>query len=443
MKDYDLKELGLKIVNSAIQAVKPDRLIQKKVVLKANHLTIEKQTFDLDKFEKIFIVGTGKASALMAREMENLLKDRIFYGVVCVKYGHSAPCRKVRIQEAAHPVIDENGLQATAQILQTVKGAGEKDLVICLLSGGGSALLEYLPEGISLQDLQTVFKLLLESGANIEEMNVVRRHLSQVKGGQLAREIYPATCLSLILSDVIGDPLESIASGPTAPDPSTFQDAWEILDKYKLTDRLPETIHQHLEAGLQRKIEDTVKAGDPVFDKVHNFIIGSNLGSLKAAEKTARSAGFNTLILNTRIQGEAREIARVCAAIAQELNDREIPLKLPACVLMGGETTVTIRGKGKGGRNQELALAAMMAMKNVKADYLIVSCGTDGTDGPTDAAGGFASSEILGNAEKLGLNPAKFLEQNNAYPFLEKTSGLIKTGPTGTNVMDIIAVLVK
>jgi hydroxypyruvate reductase len=283
----------------------------------------------------------------------------------------------------------------------------------------------------------------LDSGANIEEMNVVRKHLSLVKGGLLARAIYPATCLSLILSDVIGDPLESIASGPTAADPSTFQDAWEIIDRFKLSDRLPEAIRTHLEDGLQKRIPDTLKSGDPVFEKTHNFILGNNLGSLKAAEKTARSAGFNTLILSTRIQGEAREIARVCAAIAQELKDRQIPLELPACVLMGGETTVTIRGKGKGGRNQELALAALLAMKSTHTDYLIISCGTDGTDGPTDAAGGIASPEIYRTAQRLELNPSKFLERNDAYPFLEQTGGLIKTGPTGTNVMDIIAVLVK
>ncbi|UCF64986.1 MAG: glycerate kinase [bacterium] len=439
----NLRENAIQILNSAIDAIKPDRLIKHKLRFEKGLLKIEDKQFDLDKYDRIYIIGAGKASAVMARELENLLGDRIFYGVISVKYGHGVACRKMRILEAGHPVLDENGIQATSQILQIAEDAGENDLVFCLLSGGGSALLEKPPPGISLMDLQRMFELLLSCGANIEEVNAVRKHLSLVKGGQLARTIYPATCVSLILSDVIGDPLESIASGPTAPDPATFQDAWQIIEKYKLSDAVPESIREYLVKGLQSKIPDTLKTGDEVFRKVNHFILGNNLGALKTAEDVAQELGYNTLVISSRIQGEAREIARVAAAIAQEIAQRDMPVKKPACILMGGETTVTLRGKGKGGRNQELALAALLAMSGEKHQYLIASCGTDGTDGPTDAAGGMIDPGIWTKANNMGMSPLKFLENNDAYTFLSQTGGLIMTGPTGTNVMDIIMMLIK
>ena len=439
----ELREAANHILLSAIEAVKPDQLIRQKIGLKNDILKIEDQQFKLNEYNRIYVIGAGKASAVMAREMENMLGERIFYGVISVKYGHGRACRKLRILEAGHPILDENGIQAASQILQIAKDANEDDLVLCLLSGGGSALLEKPPEGVLLADLQKLFNLLLSCGANIEEMNIVRRHLSMIKGGQLARAISPATCINLILSDVIGDPLESIASGPTAPDPATFQDAWGIIEKYKLGDLLPVSIKEYLEKGLKSEIPDTLKEGDAVFKKVHNFILGNNLGALKTAQKTAEDLGFNSIILSSRVQGEAREVAKVTAAVAQEIIHRDIPLPRPACVLIGGETTVTLKGKGKGGRNQELALSALIAMRNVDGHYLIASCGTDGTDGPTDAAGGMVDPEIWDRVRESGLLPEKFLENNDAYTFLEQTGGLIKTGPTGTNVMDIILVLIS
>ncbi len=430
------------IIDAAINAVKPDLLIRRRVKLKDGLLHIGREKFQLSDFEKIFIIGAGKASAFMAREMEELLGPHLFYGVVSVKYGHSAPCRKIRILEAGHPVIDKNSLAATRDILEVAQQAGEKDMVICLLSGGGSALLEQIPKNFSLPELQKVFELLLGCGANIEEINTVRKHLSLVKGGQLARAIAPATCASIILSDVIGDPLESIASGPTAPDPTTFQDAWQVIEKYQLPDKLPSTIRQYLLSGVNGNLPETLKADDPIFKRVHNIILGSNSESLKAAGKKAGALGYNTLILSSRIQGEAREVAKVLAGLVQEIQQDNVPVKKPACLLMGGETTVTLKGKGKGGRNQELALAALLAMKNARRKYLITSVGTDGSDGPTDAAGGMVHPGIWEQATSLGLNPLEYLQKNNAYPFLEKTGGLIKTGPTGTNVMDVIFALV-
>ena len=431
------------IIDAAINAVKPDLLIRRRIKLKDALLQIGQEKFNLSEFEKIFIIGAGKASALMAREMEELLGQHLFYGVVSVKYGHSAPCRKIRILEAGHPVIDKNSLAATRDILEVAQQAGEKDLVLCLLSGGGSALLEQIPPNFSLPELQKVFELLLGCGANIEEINTVRKHLSLVKGGQLARAIAPATCASIILSDVIGDPLESIASGPTAPDSTTFQDAWQVIEKYQLPDKLPAAIRQYLLSGVNGNIPETLKADDPIFKRVHNIILGSNSESLKAAGKKANALSYHTLILSGRIQGEAREVAKVLAGLVQEIQQNNVPVKKPACLLMGGETTVTLKGKGKGGRNQELALAALLAMKNARRKFLITSVGTDGSDGPTDAAGGMAHPGVWEQAKNQGLDPLGYLQQNNAYPFLEKTGGLIKTGPTGTNVMDVIFALVR
>lgn len=437
-----LREHAKQIYNKAIEAVKPDQLIERKINLDNHILNIDNYSFDLRKFERIYVIGAGKASALMAEKLEQVLDSRLFNGVVSVKYGYAVTCQKIRILEAGHPVIDQNTLNATEQMLQILKDVSEKDLVLCLLSGGGSALLESLPKNISLSHLQKVFEMLLSSGSNIEEINSVRKHLSLVKGGQLARAIYPATCLSFILSDVIGNPLDAIASGPTSPDPTTFQDAWKVLEKYNLLNDLPSPVKNHLSQGTQNKIPETLKPDDPIFEKVYNVILGSNLMALETAKITAQDLGYNTLILSSQIQGEAREVSKVIVSIVREILENDIPIRKPACLLLGGETTVTIRGKGKGGRNQELALAALLSMKKVKGKYLIVSCGTDGTDGPTDAAGGMADGIVWQEAVKLALDPQRYLEENNAYPFLEKTGGLIKTGPTGTNVMDIIFALI-
>ena len=437
-----LKEDALFIIKSAIDSVKPEQLFRDQIRLNDNILHIRNKEFNLTEFKSIYIIGAGKASAFMAESLEKILGDRISGGVVVVKYGHGAHTRKVRVFEGGHPIIDENSVKGTKNILETVNRVGENDLVICLLSGGGSALLEKLPPNITLNDLQETFRLLLECGAAIEEINMVRKHLSEVKGGQLARRISPATCITLIISDVIGDPIESIASGPTEADPSTFKDAWEVISKYKLENRLPESINEYLQNGAKGKLQETLKPGDSIFNKVHNIILGNNLLSLLEAEKAAKSFGFNTLILSSQIQGEAREVAKAFAGVVQEIFSTERPISRPACLIMGGETTVTIRDKGKGGRNQELALASLIALKSVNDEYFLISCGTDGTDGPTDAAGGIASPEIWQKTKELGLNPQVFLDQNDSYNFLRQVDGLITTGPTGTNVMDIMMALV-
>lgn len=438
----NLHQQALTILQSAINAVKPHRLIEKQLSLKNNRLYFRrKELFNLKQFENIYVIGAGKASAFMAQALEELLGNRISGGLVIVKYGHSAACQKITIREAGHPVPDENGLRATSEILGTCESAGKKDLVICLISGGGSALLEQLPEEISLSDLQAASQSLLKCGATIQEINIIRKHISLVKGGKLARAITPATCLTLIISDVIGDPLEAIASGPTAPDNTTFMDAHDVIQKYGLEKQLPASVREYIEKGIEEEVPETLKPGDPVFGKVKNIILGNNSTALTAAKKTAEEFEFNTLKLSGEIQGEAQEAAREIVEAVQEVAATDGPVSRPACLLFGGETTVTVRGSGKGGRNQEFALAALLALENMQQPYILLSCGTDGTDGPTNAAGAYISQEIHRAARAANLNPLEYLQNNDAYHFFEQVGGLIKTGPTGTNVMDIGIVL--
>ncbi len=436
------KEANL-ILQAAIESVKPHRLIEKNVKIENDTLIVNKQRFDLGKIAHIFVIGMGKASAAMAKKLEDVLGNHITGGLVIVKYGHGEKCRRISIREAGHPVLDENGLRATDELLEIARNAGKKDLVICLISGGGSALLEKLPKGIKLADLQKTAEKLLACGASIEEINAVRKHLSDVKGGRLAKAIAPAKCLSLMISDVIGDPLDAIASGPTAPDATTFEDAWKVLKKYDLTSDLPRSVIRYLQKGLQNPQHETIKPRNPVFNNVHHFILGNNFMALAAAKAAANAIGdYKTMILTGKMQGEAREAARVIAAIAEEVITSGHPLSRPACLIFGGETTVTLRGNGKGGRNQEFALAALLALSHLKENYLLLSCGSDGTDGPTDAAGAIASQNVWRIAQEKGLNPAEYLANNDAYHFFEQTGGLIKTGPTGTNVMDVGIVLI-
>lgn len=437
-----LTEQTHQIITTAIEAVQPHKLMPQKVFLENSTLKIDPHAFDLSRYENIYVIGAGKASGYMAQALEAILNGRIADGAVVVKYAHGAPCKRIRMLEGGHPILDANGLKASEEVLRLAQKAGTNDLVITLISGGGSALLEKLPDEVQLTDLQRTFQLLLESGASIEEINAVRKHLSLVKGGQLARAISPACAITLIISDVIGDPLEAIASGPTAPDSSTFQDAWAVAERYGLEEKLPTSVKNYLQKGLRGEVPETLKPGDAIFEKVHNIILGNNASALLAAEENARRLGYQTLVLTSRLQGEAREVARVLAAILQEELANSRPAPRPTCILLGGETTVTIRGKGLGGRNQELALAALLAMKGVRQPFVFASCGTDGTDGPTDAAGGLVFPEMWERIQRYGLNPEVFLHNNDAYHFLEQVGGLIKTGPTGTNVMDIVVALV-
>ncbi len=320
-------------------------------------------------------------------------------------------------------------------------GLGQRELVICLISGGGSALSPAPVEGITLAEKQEVTRLLLACGATIHEINAVRKHISQIKGGQLARLASPATLITLVLSDVVGDSLDVIASGPTVPDTSTFADCLEILRKYRLSDTVPVAIRRHLEAGVAGAVPETPKPGDPVFSRTQTVIIGRNLQALEAASRQATALGYRPLILSSAIEGETREVARVHAGIAKEVLASGHPIRPPACILSGGETTVTLRGQGKGGRNQEFALALALDIDHMPG-IAALSAGTDGTDGPTDAAGAFADWTTCARAEQHGLPPREALEHNDAYPFFERLGDLLITGPTQTNVMDVRIILI-
>ena len=431
-----------KIFAHAVAAVHPRQIITNQVSLQGHTLRVGEHRFSLLRFKRIFVAGCGKASAAMAAGIEKILGPRITAGLINVKYGHGQKLKYIRLQEAGHPLPDENGLQGTWAMTKMLSNLQENDLVIFLISGGGSALLPAPIPGISLQEKQKVTDLLLSCGATIQEINTLRKHLSFLKGGGLAKLTYPATLISLILSDVVGDPLDAIASGPTVPDPTTYADCQEILDRYNLWSKIPPGVAKHIREGLKGKREETLKEGAEAFKKVTNVIVGNNLLAMKAAQQKAEALGYHTLLLSSRIIGETKEVAKVHTAITKEVLLNGIPVAPPACILSGGETTVTLQGPGKGGRNQEFALAAALDIAGLKG-VVILSAGTDGTDGPTDAAGAFADGNTVARAKTLGMEAQNYLAQNNSYPFFKKLGDLFITGPTGTNVMDLRLILIK
>jgi glycerate 2-kinase len=422
----NLRKDSLSIFRAALKAADPAAAVTRRL-----------EQLDCSRFRNIYVVGAGKAAAQMARAAERALGRRIAAGLVNVKYGHTAKLRRIEQNECGHPVPDERGAEGARRIAEIAANAGKDDLVVCLVSGGASALLPLPAAPITLEEKQEVTRLVLACGADIREMNAIRKHTSGIKGGQLARLAAPARVESLLLSDVVGDPLDVIGSGPTAPDASTFRDAAEILCRYGLMSRAPASVRERIERGMRGEIPETPKPGDPIFRRVRNSIIGSNRLALAAAARRARELGYRTVVLASEIEGETREIARMHAAIAREIARAGQPLKPPACVITGGETTVTIRGGGLGGRNQEFALAAAIDIAGLP-NTLIFSAGTDGTDGPTDAAGAMAD----GNTLARNPDARRYLDANDSYRYFEPLHDLVMTGPTGTNVMDIRMVLV-
>jgi len=390
---------------------------------------------------RTFLVGMGKASVQMAKAAEDILGDRVEGGLVVTKYGHGGELRRIKVLEAGHPVPDEAGMRAAEEILSVARKTGQRGTLLCLISGGGSALTPLPPEGITLEEKRRTTELLLRCGARIEELNAVRKHLSRIKGGQLAKAASPARVVSLVLSDVVGDPLEVIASGPTVPDPTTFEDCIAVVRKYDIWNELPRSVRLRFEMGARGDLPETPKPGDPAFSSCENVVVGNNRMALEAARREAERRGYRTLILTSVLRGEAREVGRVLASVVEEVRKNGEPVRPPACLLSGGETTVTVRGRGKGGRNQELALAMVRELAGLK-DVLVLSAGTDGTDGPTDAAGAFVDGRTLRRARKLGLEPDDYLRENDSYNFFEALGDLFVTGPTGTNVMDLQIALI-
>jgi glycerate 2-kinase len=436
-----LRGKALSIFQASLRGADPPRLVKRFLKVEAGVFAAGDFRKKLRDINKIIVVGAGKASALMAQAVEEVLQDRIDRGVVITTKGNHASLEKIRLYFGGHPLPDEQGVQGTELIMEAVARAGEDDLVLCLISGGGSALLVAPCEGISLEDKKKMTRLLIECGATIDEINTIRKHLSQIKGGRLAKAAYPAQTVSLILSDVIGDRIDSIASGPTAPDPTTFDDCVAILRRYNLMERVPGTIKLFLETNKDRKENETLKPGDRVFERVENIIIGSNRSALNEAETEAKELGFTTLLLSSSVSGDTRKAAEVHALLCREMREGKRKSSLPACVISGGETTVVVKGDGKGGRNQEFVLVAAIQIDGLQ-DVVISSMNTDGIDGPTDACGAMCDGFTFSRAKEMHLDPKDYLERNDSYHFFEKLDDLIKTGPTNTNVMDIHIMLV-
>jgi glycerate 2-kinase len=422
-----LRRHALAIFKTALAAADP-----------AGAVTRHLKRRDLGRYSNIFVIGAGKAGASMADAAERVLGRRITAGLINVKDAAASPrTRRIELNPSGHPMPDARGVAGAERIAQIAAGAGKDDLVVCLISGGASALMPLPAAGITLEEKQATTRLLLACGANIHEINTIRKHISRIKGGHLARLAAPATVESLLLSDVIGDDLDVIGSGPTAPDASTFAAAGTVLDKYGIRARVPAAVRERLEGGQRGELPETPKPGDPVFRRVRNTVVGGNRLALAAAARHARRLGFRTLVLSSQIQGETREIAGMHAAIAREIVGSGQPAKAPACIITGGETTVTLKGEGLGGRNQEFVLAAAIDIAGLK-NVVVFSAGTDGSDGPTDAAGAIADGQTLSR------NPdaRRYLAENNSYRYFESLGDLVITGPTDTNVMDIRIILV-
>lgn len=436
------RQFALRALDEAVAAADPLRIIAEKVRLVGSNLVVENETIDLSRLSRILVVGAGKGCARMASALEKVLGNRITEGYVNILRGtgDNVKTKRIRFNEASHPIPDEAGLEGSARMIELVQGATQNDLVICLISGGGSALLPLPTKGLGLDEKIIVTQALLEAGANINELNTVRKHLSGIKGGWLAKNVGGARIATFILSDVVGDPLDVIASGPTSPDRTTFADAINVLKKYCLWEKVPETIRRLLNSGLSGRIPETPKSEDEVFKRVRNYVLFSNRQACEEATKCLKDLGLASSILTTALEGEASQVGAVLGSIGREIAIWDAPLTRPAALVAGGETTVTVHGKGVGGRNQEVALAAALRISAVKA-VAVASIGTDGVDGPTDAAGAIVDGSTIARAESLRLDARALLSDNDSHTFFRQLGDLILTGPTGTNVNDIAVIV--
>lgn len=439
----DLRAAARRLREAALAAVDPERAVRRLAGAREGSVEVGGRSYELARFSRIALVGAGKAAVPMARAAADILGDRLTAGVVVTKDGHvDRPLpASIRVLEASHPVPDARSVAAGRAVRELLAGFGAGDLVVVLLSGGGSALLTLPADDITLGELQATTDALLRSGAPIFEVNAVRKHLDLVKGGGLASLVPEATLVTLALSDVPHDDASLIASGPTVADPSTFADACDAVERRGLRGVLPRSVVVRLERGRAGALPDTPKPGAQLFERSAFAVVGSNRTAAEAAATAARELGFHALLLTTALDGEAREVAKVVAALAREVKDHERPVNKPGCLVLGGETTVTVKGDGKGGRNQELALSAALALDGLPG-VLVTAFGTDGTDGPTDAAGAVATGDTVARARALGLDPARSLAQNDAYRFFSSLGDLVMTGPTGTNVSDLVFALI-
>ncbi|MCE9537008.1 MAG: glycerate kinase [Nitrospirae bacterium] len=434
-----IRPLLKKLITRGLKAVDARTAIDRAISRNGDQLVIGLRRYDLNRYDRIVVVGAGKATAPMARAVEQRLGRWLDCGFVVVKHGHTIPTKRIEIAEAGHPVPDRSGQRAAAKLCAMVGELSRRDLLIVLLSGGASSLLPAPVAGITLADKQRTTMKLLRCGATIQEMNTVRKHLSRIKGGRLA-ELTQATVATLILSDVLGDDLSSIASGPTVPDPTTYQDAVAILKGYRIWTTSPQRARQHLMRGCQGLEVETPKPGSSLFRRVQHHIVGNNAAAVAEVTRAAREAGLGTLVPAAAVTGEASEAGSQFGAMARAMMCEGKPLQRPCCVVAGGETTVTVTGKGKGGRAQEFAAAAALEIAGL-AKVWVVAIGTDGTDGPTDAAGAVVDGDTLALAQRLSVDLNRALTRHNTYPALKKLKQLIFTGPTGTNVNDLYLLL--
>jgi glycerate-2-kinase len=437
------REIVLDVIEKALEAVNPERIIRSRIVLTDDILKVNEKAFDLSAFNRIYVVGGGKASGPMAEALEGILGERIEDGLVVVPRGTAGryEAKRIKYHEASHPIPDETSVDGARKMLNLASHAEENDLVICLISGGGSSLMALPREGVTLSDKQRVTDLLLKSGATIDEINTVRKHISHFKGGQLARRVYPATLLSLLLSDVTGDPLDVIASGPAVPDSTTFNEAMHVLRRYNLWAEIPKPIRRVLSDGTKRLIHETPKKGDPAFKRAHNIVVGNNRLACEAAVDELKRSGLNTLFLTSFMEGEARVVGSMLAALAREIETSGNPLAPPIGIVAGGETTVTVAGNGIGGRNQEICLGAALKMGGLDRT-VVASVSTDGVDGPTDAAGAIVDGRTIPRSRELGLDAREYLLNNDSHSFFSEIGDLVHTGTTGTNVNDISILVV-
>jgi glycerate 2-kinase len=435
------RKLALRSLESALNAVDPKQIMKSKLSLKESKLKVNGYSFDLKKFRNVYVIGGGKASGPMAEALERILGKRITAGFVNIPQSNKHKTKIIKLHEASHPIPDQTGVKGTQRMLEIAEQAKKEDLVICLVSGGGSSLMPLPRDGISITDKKNITKVLLKSGATINEINTVRKHISYFKGGWLAKRAHPATILNLILSDVVGDQLGFIASGPTIPDSTTFSGAIKVLKRYALWDKAPTSIKRVLSDGEKGLIPETPKANDKVFKRVYNVVVGNNRSASLAVCESLKSAELNTLLLTSTLEGEARHAGATLASIAREVSVSGNPVPKLAGIVAGGETTVTVTGKGLGGRNQEIVLAAALKLGDVDG-VVIASLSTDGVDGPTDAAGAIADGKTLVRAAEMGLSAEEILAENDSYNFFSKLGDLIFTGPTGTNVNDISVIVV-
>ena len=431
-------------MDEALQTANPASIIRRHVRLDHDTLHVDKLSFPLKRDQRLFVFGAGKASGYMGEEIERILGERIDDGFVIIPdYLRPRPRgHRIRYHRGTHPIPSRKNTDGAAQILRLVKNSTANDLIVVILSGGASALMDYPLEGISLEDERKTTSLLLRSGTNIHEINTVRRHISRVKGGRLAEAAHGARVLTLIISDAVGDQVDTIGSGPTAPDPTTYSDAKQVLEKYSLWMRIPSHVRKTIMTGINGVLAETPKQGDRAFRYVNNVIVGCNRESCRAAASYLNKEGYHSQVLSTRIVGEAREAGRILGSVATDIHDNGLPISPPAALTSGGETTVTVKGNGKGGRNQELALAAAASIAGYER-IVVGSIATDGVDGPTDAAGAIADGTTVKRGKRLGMDAEDYLRKNDSYNYFRRLGDLIMTGPTGTNVNDIMIIVAK